>query len=209
MTTDTLRQRRLTDVLHEAAESLDLSTLMEEVARMRRKLAEQERLIKTLRKDAMTDALTGLYNRRAFESELRRSVSNARRYDRTNALLLIDLNGFKAINDNMGHQVGDIVLEHVASVLRQNTRTNDVVARLGGDEFCIILNEIRRSEDAYNKAASIAERLSAMPVILEDGHQVYAHASIGTRVFSADDDYESIIADADERMYADKKADKN
>lgn len=207
MTTDTLRQRRLTDVLQNAADSLDLNSLLAEVERMRRKLAEQERLIKMLRRDALTDDLTGLYNRRAFESELKRSVSNARRYDRTSALLLIDLNNFKVVNDTMGHQVGDRVLCHIADILRQNTRANDVVARLGGDEFCIILNEIRHAENAYRKSADLDTIIARTPLLLEDGTRVQVGASIGTRVFGADDDLDVIVAEADARMYDHKKTD--
>jgi diguanylate cyclase (GGDEF)-like protein len=109
----------------------------------------------------------------------------------------------------MGHQVGDQVLCHVANTLRQNTRTNDVVARLGGDEFCIILNEIRTAENAHQKATDLIDMISRTPCMLDDGHSVQVHASIGTRVFAADDDYDTIIADADACMYDDKKADKN
>lgn len=210
---DTPRNRRLNESVNNSSGSLsgsmDMSSLMDELERMRRKLDEQDRLIQLLRHDAMTDPLTGLYNRRAFEAELERSVSNAHRYDRPSALLLIDLDSFKAVNDKMGHQVGDQVLAHVASILKQNTRTNDVVARVGGDEFCIILNEIRSIDNAYQKAADLADIMARTPCMLDDGHRVQVSASIGTRAFGADDHYDDIIADADARMYADKKADNN
>jgi diguanylate cyclase (GGDEF)-like protein len=103
------------------------------------------RAIETARREleqlAVTDPLTGLYNRRHFTERLREEVGRARRYRRFFSLLILDIDGFKAINDRYGHEVGDDVLRHVASLLKQSVRLVDTVARIGGDEFVIVLPE--------------------------------------------------------------------
>ena len=129
-----------------------VQNLMNQLMNLEVKVRDQERIIADLEKDARTDVLTGLANRRVFEAELKRSVAAVRRYKRLSALLVLDLDGFKSVNDQLGHMVGDEVLVHVAKLLKQNTRPTDVVARLGGDEFCVILNEVRSKADAERRA---------------------------------------------------------
>jgi diguanylate cyclase (GGDEF)-like protein len=91
-----------------------------------------------LYRSAVTDPLTGLYNRRFFDSALERVLATARRMARSVSLIAIDLDGFKALNDQLGHQAGDVALGHIADVLRSTTRAADIVARTGGDEFMVL-----------------------------------------------------------------------
>src|ERR687895_1208882 len=102
-------------------------------------VTERRRLERRLRHLADHDDLTGLINRRRFQEELRRHLAEGRRYGLTGALLVLDLDGFKEVNDNHGHSAGDRVLCGVADALRSRLRASDVVARLGGDEFAVLL----------------------------------------------------------------------
>ncbi len=181
----------------------ELADLMSKFKLMEAQLAEQQALIATLERDASSDPLTGLANRRTLEKELERSLATARRYGRRHALMLIDLNDFKSINDQLGHQMGDYVLQHIARLLRQNIRPTDIAARLGGDEFCVILNELRAIENAEMRAADIANVIARTPCIGEK-RTVHLSASIGFHVFGADDDAAEVMARADESMYAQK-----
>ena len=106
------------------------------------------------RRLAITDELTELYNRRYFQDELQRQLPNAERHRRPLAVLAIDVDNFKDVNDGLGHQAGDEVLRQVAAVLRQHTRSSDVVARVGGDEFGVLLCETDASQ-----AEALANRL--------------------------------------------------
>lgn len=103
---------------------------------------------------ATSDSLTHLFNRRGFESHLKEEITRSKRYKHNFSLLLLDLDNFKAINDTLGHPVGDEVLIEVASVLRVNTRETDVLVRLGGDEFAVILPETET-----DKAMEVAEKI--------------------------------------------------
>src|SRR4029450_4569905 len=115
---------------------------------------ENARRYREARQLAETDALTGLFNQRYFHETLRREVLRAQRYDRRLALLLIDLDDFKAVNDRIGHLAGDAVLAQVAERLRNEIRSVDVGCRVGGDEFGVIMPE-STSEDA----AQLFERM--------------------------------------------------
>src|SRR5690606_40678017 len=92
-----------------------------------------------LREQAITDSLTGLYNRRYFQNELRREIARARRTGSVFSVLILDLDDFKSINDRFGHKEGDRVLQQVADTLRRTCRRTDVVARWGGEEFAVLL----------------------------------------------------------------------
>ena len=116
-----------------------------------RKEAELERL-------AITDALTGLYNRRFFKSRLAAEVGRAQRYGRTLSLVMLDLDNFKEINDQHGHQVGDHVLAEVGKILAGNVRASDIVCRYGGEEFAVLLPETG-PEQAGQAAEKLRTRL--------------------------------------------------
>jgi diguanylate cyclase (GGDEF)-like protein len=152
---------------------------------------------------ANLDALTGIANRRAGLDLLRAQIAKAEAGERRVAILLIDLDKFKAINDTYGHRAGDAVLIETAARLRQSTREKDVLARLGGDEFLVGLGEL---EDAA-MGAKLAERMIALlltPVLFE-GKELAAGCSIGIAVYPDDArDLPLLIQYADEAMYAAK-----
>src|SRR5687767_9429642 len=117
----------------------DAASLAVEVERLRTQLAAAQARIAELEAKADTDALLDIPNRRGFERELRRSLAYVRRYSASAALIYLDLDQFKPVNDRHGHAAGDRVLQAVAVALRRSVRESDVVARLGGDEFGVLL----------------------------------------------------------------------
>ena len=149
---------------------------------------------------ATHDALTGLINRASLQDHLRRSLDDANLNGRKLAVLFIDLDGFKAVNDNLGHAVGDTVLTGVATRLSRSLRSTDVVARLGGDEFVVT---IENADDSF-ALATILENIRgelAKPFEL-DGPECWITASIGVALFPRDGcDPEPLIRSADTAMY--------
>jgi diguanylate cyclase (GGDEF)-like protein len=158
---------------------------------------------------AREDYLTGLANRRHFLNMLEKSISEAEsKRDMGFGVLYIDLNGFKRVNDEMGHSAGDILLEAVASRLKRFTREYDMVARLGGDEFAVILPRISKMSEAGNAAQRICSSL-ADPFTLS-GQKVYITAAYGAALFPTDGvDVSTLLKIADARMYANKSAAKS
>ena len=182
---------------------VDPKALAAEIAMLQQQLEKQSQVIQTLEKDTVTDPLTGVMNRRGFETELNRTLANARRHGRQSALLFVDMNNFKAINDTFGHFAGDEVLCHVSTLLKANIRETDILARVGGDEFCIILNDVRSAKDAENRANLLAHYIQSSPVNFE-GERIWIEASIGSTCFSKEDDMIEVISKADSAMYAKK-----
>jgi diguanylate cyclase (GGDEF)-like protein/PAS domain S-box-containing protein len=162
--------------------------------------AEREAVEERLRHMADHDALTGLFNRRRFEEELERHIAHGRRYGMSGALLLLDLDDFKQVNDRHGHRAGDRVLTAVAVVLRHRLRESDIVARFGGDEFAVLMPVGGDAE-----AAELADLLAAAL-----NHDVPAptgplHASVGIALFEESTTADEILSRADDAMYADKR----
>ena len=162
----------------------------------------------TLRKMAHYDALTGVANRNLFFERLENTIRDAQRDERIFALLYLDLDNFKPINDSMGHDAGDLVLKTVASRLQEVVRTGDTVARMGGDEFTIILHALHSAADAEILARKISEIISAPFVI--NGSDCTLGASIGISLFPDDGaDTEILVNKADYAMYQAKAAGRN
>lgn len=149
---------------------------------------------------ALHDELTGLPNRRLFLDRLALSLERARRMESKAALLVIDLNHFKQVNDSLGHHAGDLLLRKVSEVFSSRVRRSDTVARTGGDEFSLILEEPTNRSNAKLVAKSLMEILET-PLQIGD-NTVQVGASIGVAVFPDDaDDIESLCIAADLRMY--------
>jgi diguanylate cyclase (GGDEF)-like protein/PAS domain S-box-containing protein len=159
---------------------------------------------------AYHDALTGLPNRAMFEEHLDLAIARARRYDRSVAVLFMDLDGFKDVNDSMGHAAGDELLCVVASRLREATRDTDLVARLGGDEFLVLLADLPDDRGGSPDAvvSAVADRVGvsiAQPVVVRD-RTIEITISIGSSVFPFEArDVEDLMSRADAAMYAHKR----
>jgi diguanylate cyclase (GGDEF)-like protein len=152
---------------------------------------------------ALHDPLTGLPNRRLFEDRMNSALERSRRNGTQMALLVIDLDRFKLINDTLGHHVGDLVLQHVGSTFSERVRRSDTVSRTGGDEFSVILEETTNREEAENVGTSLRQLLEP-PLDLGDC-EVQIGASIGIAIFPEDAaDAESLCIAADHRMYEEK-----
>lgn len=180
-----------------AAGLATLERLAAELTEMKERLEAAEAL-------ADRDPLVPVLNRRAFLRELHRTMSEVERYKSPAAVIYLDLDGFKALNDSYGHAAGDAVLTHVGRMLLDSVRESDVIGRLGGDEFGVILNRVG-AEEARAKAASLNEEINASAII----HAGVAHrirASFGIHPIAVVEDPETAIARADEAMYADKHA---
>ena len=149
---------------------------------------------------ALHDHLTGLPNRRLYQDRLALALERARRAEAQAALLVVDLDRFKQVNDTMGHHVGDLVLQHVATMFSARVRRSDTVARTGGDEFSIILEEPTSIEDAI-RVADALKLILAEPMQIA-GKEVRVGASIGIAVFPDDaGEMEDLCIAADLRMY--------
>jgi diguanylate cyclase (GGDEF)-like protein len=154
---------------------------------------------------ALHDELTGLPNRRLFQDRLAGALERAHRTGKPAALLLVDLDRFKQVNDTAGHHVGDLLLKRVGEIFLGRIRRSDTVARTGGDEFSIILEDPTTREDAERVAHSLIQLLNE-PLELA-GHTVRVGASVGIAVYPEDAfSAESLCIAADRRMYSDKNA---
>jgi diguanylate cyclase (GGDEF)-like protein len=161
-----------------------------------------------LLQQALTDELTGLPNRRHLCDHLSRNLAAAKRSNSMIALMYIDLDGFKLVNDSLGHTVGDILLVQVTERLYSRIRRSDTLARIGGDEFTVILSRIEKRDDAETVAKSLLEEL-ARPFHIE-GQEITIGASIGISVFpDHTNDEMDLLQQADSAMYAAKRNGKN
>ncbi len=184
-------ERLDSEVIRQLADENDgLKAALED---LRARLEELERL-------ADTDTLLPLANRRAFLRELERVLHQAARHKTPAAVLFVDVNGLKAINDCHGHQSGDAVLLHVARVLKSSLRAGDTVARIGGDEFGLILDHLDEAS-AKGKADLLAQRVAAEPVDL-GRNVIRVSVTAGLTMVRAGDDVETVLARADAAMYA-------
>ena len=159
--------------------------------------------------NSVNDELTGVYNRRKFIMDLEREVKRAKRYRRGLSLVLIDMDNFKQINQNYGHECGDIVLRKVVDFMYQGIRDSDSLYRYGGEEFAVILVEIS-DKDTEMVAERIRSRIAESAFALPGGLNVQATVSIGIANFPNDSDNEiSLIHAADEALYQAKEQGRN
>ncbi|MCR4302726.1 MAG: diguanylate cyclase [Gallionella sp.] len=175
---------------------------------MLRDISEQKLAQERIRQMAHYDDLTQLPNRSLFFDRLRQAVLLTKRNKRGIALFYMDLDGFKQVNDTLGHHIGDLLLVRVAERLRQCVRESDTLARLGGDEFMLILNDINERGDMSMVAGKIVDSI-AVPFDLE-GHAVHIGVSVGIACYPEDSAVESeLLVTADKAMYAAKAAGRN
>lgn len=157
---------------------------------------------------AQFDSLTGIPNRQFFNDQLSRATARSRREGRKVTLLFLDLDGFKVINDTLGHHAGDRLLQEVATRLRRSVRTGDVVARLGGDEFAVLLEGLATPRDVEAMATSLLETISK-PYDIAD-RQILLTTSIGITMYPQDDvDTQMLLKNADIAMYQAKESGRN
>jgi len=163
-------------------------------------ISERKRAEERIRHQAYHDTLTDLPNRALFQDRLTHALAHARRYRKMLAVLFLDLDRFKIINDSLGHAAGDQLLRGVAARLRQSLREEDTIARLGGDEFTVLLPEINDPDDAANVALKIIAALRAPFPYGE--HALYVTTSVGISVFPRDgQEAEALLQNADTALY--------
>jgi diguanylate cyclase (GGDEF)-like protein len=170
-----------------------------ENAMLRASISEMRARLDELEQLADSDTLTPLPNRRRFLRELERVVAQANRHGTPAAVLYIDLDSLKAINDGHGHFAGDAALIHVAKLLSALIRSTDVAARIGGDEFGLILDHLDHNS-AIETAERIARRIAETPLEI-GGNLIRLEASIGTATILAGDTVEEVMQRADRNMY--------
>lgn len=176
--------------------------LAEENRRLRITVDEMQLRLSELEKLADCDTLTPLPNRRAFLREVERVLRQVERYGTPAALLYVDVNSLKGINDRFGHAAGDAALRHVASSLSDLVRSTDFVARIGGDEFGLVLDHLDGAS-AADTAERIAECISNVPVSV-GGCDIIVSVATGMTTMDKGDTVEAAIARADQNMYAAK-----
>jgi diguanylate cyclase (GGDEF)-like protein len=174
------------------------------IRNLRAELAEARARIDELQAWADTDFLLDVFNRRGFERELARSLAYIRRYDARGALIVLDVDGLKPINDTFGHAAGDAVLKGIVAVLIRHVRSSDVVGRLGGDEFGVLLWNLDET-DALAKAAVLENAIDQLTFAFR-GRSIVAGASAGVAMLGADSDPASVLEAADRAMYARKQS---
>ncbi|QKE62012.1 diguanylate cyclase [Aquipseudomonas campi] len=203
------RERRVSDLPPRRDElgvlARSFREMQEEILTHLQELTESRSALEHL---ARHDPLTGLPNRRVFFERLEHALANSRRSGKQLAVLFVDLDHFKQLNDNLGHSLGDHVLQAVAHLLRSATRESDTVARLGGDEFVILFEVVEDPQHIVTILDKLHDRFQLSMLI--DGHEVKVQASMGVSLFPRDgDDIEALVQQADRAMYAAKNAGRN
>ena len=203
-----LAEELTSDLPEDLAEARTYRRLLEDALSMameaRAELADAQRRVAVLEHQARTDEVTGLLNRRGFEAAMESALARTRRFGEKGVLVIVDLDGFKAVNDTHGHAAGDLVLSAVGSILSRHTRDTDAVARIGGDEFAIILTEA--TLDGARKRVRCLDQLLNYATVPWHGVQIPIRASFGTVPYGPKDQAETLFSRADEAMYARKRS---
>jgi diguanylate cyclase (GGDEF)-like protein len=172
------------------------------IRRLKAQLAEAQARIGELQASADTDFLLDILNRRGFERELNRSIAYIKRYHASGALMVLDVDRLKPINDAFGHAAGDQVLKAIVATVLSQVRASDVVGRLGGDEIAVLLWNLSET-DAKAKAASLEEAIDRLTFVFR-GSNVTAGASAGVAVLGAHAEAGRALEEADSAMYVRK-----
>jgi diguanylate cyclase (GGDEF)-like protein len=172
------------------------------IRRLRSQLAQAQARIDQLQAAAETDFLLDIANRRGFERQLNRSIAYMKRYHAGGALIVLDVDRLKPINDAFGHAAGDQVLKAVVDVLKRQVRSSDMIGRLGGDEFVLLLWNLSET-DAHAKAASLEEAIDRLTFVFR-GRTVSAGASAGVAILGSHAEAGRALEEADSAMYVRK-----
>jgi diguanylate cyclase (GGDEF)-like protein len=172
------------------------------VRRLRTQLAKAQAQIDELQAHADTDFLLDIPNRRGFERELNRSIAYIKRYHASGALIVLDVDRLKPINDAFGHAAGDQVLKAIVAVLLRHVRSSDVIGRLGGDEFALLLWNLSET-DAHAKAASLEQAIDRLSFVFR-GRAVATGASAGVAILGPHAEASKALEEADSAMYVRK-----
>lgn len=194
----------MSELINDVVGVEDRERLVQEISLLRGKVARLQERVEQLDQLAHLDSLINLPNRRGFMRELERLIGRVDRYGINAAMLFVDLDGLKMINDTFGHRAGDEALIQVANLLAKGVRHSDTVARIGGDEFGILL-ESSDERDAQETAARLIDQISACEV-LHDGEELPLSVAIGVGMIDALDTAEAVMERADEAMYRRKAA---
>jgi diguanylate cyclase (GGDEF)-like protein len=183
----------------------DRAMMAAEIARLRAANADLTRALMQMEDMALRDPLTGLANRRYFSSALAERIARVARYDERIALVIVDVDGLKAINDRHGHGAGDAVLTAIGTHLRSETRETDSAARIGGDEFALLIDHVDLPA-AEAKAAALRDSLAQ--VRCPHGNATLPlSATFGVSMIAAGDSADQLLHRADSAMYRAKRAD--
>ena len=185
-------------------ESRDPATMLEEIARRRAQGARLESQVSELDRRAHCDTLVPLANRRGMLRELETMIARHERHGTPAAMLFVDLDDLKILNDSFGHGGDDAALMEVAQKLLEGTRTNDCVARLGGDEFCILLDHADE-KSALETAERLVDTIAAEDFLFE-GSPLPLSVAIGVTLIEKGDTPATVLARADKAMYRVKAA---
>ena len=172
------------------------------IRRLRAELAAAQAQIAELQASAETDFLLDILNRRGFERELNRSIAYIKRYHASGALVMLDVDRLKPINDTYGHAAGDAVLKAIVKTVTRQVRASDVVGRLGGDEFAVLLWNLSET-DAKAKAAALEQSIDRLTFDFR-GHSISVGASAGVAILGPHSDVSRALEEADSAMYVRK-----
>ena len=182
----------------------DSAAMLAEIKRLRSEVTRLETRVDELDRLAHHDPLCPAVNRRGMLRELEKLIARHDRFGEPAAMLFVDLDGLKILNDSFGHPGGDAALVHVAELLVAGTRATDCVARLGGDEFCVLLAHADE-KSALETAERLVDRIAAEDFIFE-GHAMPLSVAIGLTMIEDNDSPERVLARADQAMYRVKAA---
>ena len=194
----------MSDEVGDVVDVEDRERLIQEISLLRGKVARLQERVEQLDQLAHQDSLINLPNRRGFMRELERLIARVDRYGINAAMLFVDLDGLKMINDTFGHRAGDEALIQVANLLAKGVRHSDVVARIGGDEFGILL-EASDEGDAHETATRLIDQICGCE-FTHDGDAMPLSVAIGVGMIDGAESPEEVMARADEEMYRRKAA---
>jgi len=170
-------------------------------------ISERVKLYQQVEEASMTDSLTGVSNRRAFIKQGETEITRTVRHKKHLSVIMMDIDDFKSINDEMGHKYGDKALITVARLCRQQVRSSDEIARYGGDEFVVLLPETS-AEDAFNLADRICRDVAHTKCVTESGETCFLSISLGVAEFDGKETLGSLLHRADKALYEAKDAGK-